>query len=189
MGRLRLWTRSGPLGLAAIALGSCGIAPVSLPPPSLHGTEDTTFQVSFPDAVREHTYLGAGTRIPQYGVGIVVDRTYTSGITTSHEVNVSVGTLTNRVPHRRLRPFLRSYLPSTHGGRIVQWHGFTAAIGFLAPSCTPDGSCFGVQGSLVVVEGMTLFDVSTSQTDFASAMDVLSSFRIVHASLPLRGSN
>jgi hypothetical protein len=137
------------------------------------------FKVSFPDKVREHTSSGSEKRIPQYGVGVLFDRMYVSGTDTSLEVNVSIETLTNVVPKRRLRPFLRSHLPSTHGGRIVRWQGHTAAVGFLAPACFPEGPCFGEQGSLVVIDRTTLFIVSTEQTNLASAEASLNSFHIV----------
>lgn len=165
--------------MAAIALASCGIGKISMPPPSVHGPTDGRFRASFSNIVREHYYPGSDKRIPQYGVGVLFDHTYVGGSSTSNEVNVSVEKLTNFVPKRRLRPFLRSYLPSTHGGRIIRWDGHVAAIGFLAPGCYPGGDpCFGEEGTLVVLDGTTLFNVSTEQTDLTSAVGSLSSFHI-----------
>ena len=179
MGRLRSFKRIGPLVVAAVALASCGIGEISVPPPSVHGPADGRFRASFPSGVHERVFPGSRKRIPQYGVGVLFDRTYLSGSSTSGEVNVSVETLTNFVPKTRLRPFLRSYLPSTHGGRIVQWDGHTAAIGFLPPGCYPGGEgCFGEEGTLVVIDGTTLFNVSTEQPNLASAVGSLSSFHI-----------
>jgi hypothetical protein len=167
------------LVVAAIALASCGIGKISMPPPSVHGPTDGRFRASFSNIVREHYYPGSDKRIPQYGVGVLFDHTYVGGSSTSNEVNVSVEKLTNFVPKRRLRPFLRSYLPSTHGGRIIRWDGHVAAIGFLAPGCYPGGDpCFGEEGTLVVLDGTTLFNVSTEQTDLTSAVGSLSSFHI-----------
>lgn len=181
MGRLRLWAQITTLVVAAIALASCEIAANSTPPQPVRGPTGGQFRVSFPDAVRERTFSGSEERIPQYGVGVLVNRTYVSGNGTSLEVRVSVEALTNPVPERRLRPFLRSYLPSTHGGRIVRWQGHTAAIGFLAPGCYPGGPCFGEEGNLVVIDGTTLFNVSTEQTNLASAEASLTSFHMVRS--------
>jgi hypothetical protein len=165
--------------VAAVALASCGIGEISIPPPSVHGPADERFRASFPRGVHEQAFPGSEKRIPQYGVGVLFDRTYISGRSTSNEVNVSVETLTNLVPKARLRPFLRSYLPSTHGGRIVRWDGHIAAIGFLAPGCYPGGEgCFGEEATLVVIDGTTLFNVSTEQANLASAVGSLSSFHI-----------
>jgi hypothetical protein len=179
MGRLRLLKRIGPLVAAAVALASCGIGEISMAPLSAHGPADGRFRASFPPGVHERIFPGSGKRIPQYGVGVLFDRTYIGGSSTSNEVRVSVETLTNLVPKARLRPFLRSYLPSTHGGRIVRWDGHIAAIGFLAPGCYPGGEgCFGEEGTLVVIDGTTLFNASTEQTNLTSAVGSLSSFHI-----------
>jgi hypothetical protein len=150
----------------------------SLPKPSVHGPTGHSFEMSLPGKVRIDTFSDSGARIPQYGVGVLFDRTYISGNGTSPTVHVSIMTLTNVVPARRLRPFLRSYLPSTHGGRIIKWKGHTAATGFLAPSCSPDGPCSGEEGSLIVIDGTTLFNVVTEQNTLASAIASLNTFRL-----------
>lgn len=176
---LRRYARIGPLIVAASALASCDAGSISTTSPSLLGPPGHRFAISFPGRAHERTYSGSPKRIPQYGVGILSDHLYVSGNGNAPEVRVSVESLTNDVPERRLRPFLRSYLPTTQGGRIEQWRGHTAAVGFLAPSCWPDGPCTAEQGSLVLIVGTTLFDVSTEQTSLSSAEASLNSFRLV----------
>jgi hypothetical protein len=122
--------------------------------------------------------VNSGTRQPQYGVGVLSAKVFTSGGSGPPTVDVSVEYLTNIVPSHRERPFLRSYLPTTHGGRIIRWHGHLAATAFV-PGCDPSGNCVGTIGSLVVLDGTTLFNIFTHQMDLASAEAEIKSFRLV----------
>jgi len=101
--------------------------------------------------------------------------------TTGHgppEMIVSIDTLTNAVPPRRVNPFLRSYLSTSHGGRIIKWFGLPAAEEFV-PGCLPTGQCIGIIGNLVVLDGTTLYFVFTSQNTRTAAQAEVRSFRVV----------
>ena len=104
--------------------------------------------------------------------------TYASGGDGPPEVDVWVESLTNSVPPRRIDPFLRSYLPTTHGGRIIKWFGFPAATEFV-PGCDPSGQCVGIIGSLVVLDGKTIYNIFTHQNNLAAAQDEIRTFRLV----------
>jgi hypothetical protein len=123
-------------------------------------------------------YHDAGKVQPQYGVGVLAGVDYTSGGGPPPTVNVSVETLTNIVPTRRARAFLRSYLPTTHGGRIVAWQGHLAAEA-IVPGCNPSGQCDGDVGTLVVLDGVRLFNVWTSQVNVGAAAAELQTFHLV----------
>jgi hypothetical protein len=108
----------------------------------------------------------------QYGTGIA-HRTIWSG----GNADVWVDQLTTPVPPDRLDGFLRSYLPTSAGGRIVTRFGFPAAIESV-PCFTPVGSCPGNIAELVILTGATVYEVrvgSAPSTDQA----IISSFRLV----------
>jgi hypothetical protein len=75
-------------------------------------------------------------------------------------------------------PFLRSYLATTHGGRIIDWFGLPAAEVFV-PGCNPSGQCVGTVGNLVVLDGTTLYFVFTQQNSLTEAKEEVRSFRVV----------
>jgi hypothetical protein len=176
------WGSVGTLFLAGLVLSSCGVevtsSSVSLAPESVHGAVGGRFKISFPTRVFEKTYHGTGKRQPQYGVGVLASLDYTSGTGNPPTVNVSVETLTNVVPPRRARAFLRSYLPTTHGGRIITWQGHQAAIA-VVPGCNPSGQCVGDVGTLVVLNGLRLFSIWTSEASVGTANSELQTFRLV----------
>jgi hypothetical protein len=166
------WNSALTLLAAGLVLGSCAAganSPASsLSPASDHGAVGARFKASFPAPVKETTYVDSGKRQPQYGVGILRSAEYTSGSGAPPTVNVSVETLTNTVPPRRARAFLRSYLPGTHGGRIIDYRGHLAAIE-IVPGCNPSGQCVGEVGTLALLDGTTVFSVWTAQANAKTA--------------------
>jgi len=176
------WGSVPTVFLVALALSSCGVearsSTPSLRPTSLHGAVGEEFRASFPDHVTETHYVHTGKRQPQYGVGVLRDVDYSSGRGDPPTVNVSVGTLTNTVPRRRARAFLRSFLFG-HGGRIVERQGHLAAME-IVPGCDPSGQCVGDVGALVVLDGVTLFSVWTAQSSVEMAKAELDTFVLAH---------
>jgi hypothetical protein len=168
--------------LSGILLAGCTsqvFRPVSLPAAIRIGTAGRQFQASFPRTPIKTTYIDSGVKQAQYGVGVESNTTYVSGGDGPPEVNVWVETLTNKVPSRRLNPFLRSYLPTPRGGRIIRWFGLPAAEQF-APGCNPSGQCVGTVGCLVVLDGTSIFFVFTHQNNEIAAQQEIRTFRIVH---------
>lgn len=165
-----------------IVLSSCGVesnsSSPSLAPASLHGAVGGQFEAAFPTQVSDKTYRDTGKRQPHYGMGVLTGVDFTSGSGEPPTVNVSVETLTNIVPARRVRAFLRSYLPTSHGGRIITWHGHEAAVAKV-PGCNPSGQCDGDVGTLVVLDGIKLFSIWTSQISVELASAEFQTFRIV----------
>jgi len=179
---LRRWVVTATVAVAGFTLSSCDLPASSLTSPvpaaSVHGPPGGRFEVSFPTRVKEHTSLDGGQPIPQYGVGVLTTTTYSAGDGEPPTVNVSVETLTNVVPPRRARGFLRSYLPTTHGGRIVMWRKHLAAVA-IVPGCNPSGHCVGDVGTFVVLVGTTLFEVWTSQSSASTADSEFTTFRLL----------
>ncbi len=166
-------------GVVGLALSSCGVAAnsPSLSSASHYGQSGGRFEASFPSRVRETTYLDAGTRQPQYGVGALNDVEYSSGSGAPPTVNVSVETLTNVVPRKRARAFLRSFLASAHGGRIIDRQGHLAAVE-IVPGCNPSGQCVGDVGTLAVLDGNKVFTVWTAQPSVGAAKAELRTFAL-----------
>jgi hypothetical protein len=50
----------------------------------------------------------------------------------------------------------------------------------VVPGCDPSGQCSGFVGGLVILDGQTIYDLTTSQSTSSAANAVLGSFRIVH---------
>jgi len=90
--------------------------------------------------------------------------------------DVWVDQLTTAVPPARVDGLLRSYLPTSTGGRIVTRFGFPAAIESV-PCFTPAGSCPGTIAELVVLTGATVYEVRAG-SDAATDQAVISSFRL-----------
>jgi hypothetical protein len=161
-------------------MGGCGsraTPKVSLPKPTQLGPTGGQFKASFPYAPTKTTTADSGVKQRQYGVGIKTVTTYASGIGVP-QMNVSVDLLTNTVPLRRVDPFLRSFLATSHGGRIIKWFGLPAAEEFV-PGCDPSGQCVGIIGNLVVLDGVTLYFVFTSQNSQTASQEEVRSFRVV----------
>jgi hypothetical protein len=93
------------------------------------------------------------------------------------DAEVWIDQLTTPVPAERIDGFLRSYLPTTHGGRIVTSSGFPAATESV-PCFTPSGSCPGNIAVLAVLAGTTMYEVHTSM-EASTDRAVLASFRLV----------
>jgi hypothetical protein len=135
------------------------------------------FKASFPYKPRTNSYILSGVKQPQYGVGVLTNTTYVSG-DGPPEMDVWIVTLTNSVPPRRIDPFLRSYLATSHGGRIIKWFGLPAAEEFV-PGCDPSGRCVGTVGNLVVLDGTTLFFVLAHDNSVTAALEEVRSFRVI----------
>lgn len=167
--------------LSGIALSSCAnsLVMVAMPRATAHGAPAHRFAASFPHVPVTTVYIDSGTKQPQYGVGVKTSTTYVSGGSGPPTVDVSIESLTNRVPDHRQQPFLRSYLPTSHGGRIIKWHGLMAATAFV-PGCNPSGQCVGIIGSFVVLDGTTLYNIFTHQSNLLAAKAEISTFRLIH---------
>ncbi len=50
----------------------------------------------------------------------------------------------------------------------------------VAPGCLPTGQCSGFVGGLVILDGQTIYDLTTSQSTSSAAYAILHTFRIVH---------
>lgn len=151
---------------------------VSMPEPTRLGPTGSQFKASFPHTPTKETYIDSGVKQAQYGVGVQATTTYVSGGNGPPEMDVWVESLTNIVPPRRVNPFLRSYLSTPHGGRIIKWFGRPAAEEFV-PGCDPSGQCVGTVGNLVVLYGTTIYFVLTHQASRAAAQDEIRTFRVV----------
>jgi hypothetical protein len=167
--------------LCGIALSSCAnsLVMVTMPRATVHGAPAHRFAASFPHVPVIRVYDDSGAKQPQYGVGVKTVKIYTSGGSGPPTLDVSVESLTNGVPNRREQPFLRSYLPTSHGGRIIKWDGLTAATAYV-PGCDPSGKCVGEVGSLVVLDGTTVYDVFTQQSNLFTAKAEIKTFRLIH---------
>ena len=160
--------------VATALLASCSVQ-AALPLPTTHGQPGYRFSVSFPKPPTVRTLqLSDAEGQALYGTRVVTRRIWTGGMTT-----VWVDTLTNRVRPGRLPYLLRSYLPSGPSGRRLTKAGDPAMIG-VVPGCIPTGQCSGFVGGLVILEGQTIYDLTTSQSTSSAAYAVLHSFRIVH---------
>jgi hypothetical protein len=174
-------SRTAVLALAAgVLLAGCtsqvSVA-VSMHTPTRLGPPGSQFKASFPHRPTKQTFQDSGVKQAQYGVGTQTTTTYSSGGDGPPEVDVSVEFLTNSVPPRRINPFLRSNLPTSHGGRIIKWFGLPAAEEFV-PGCDPSGQCVGIIGSLVVLDGTTIYDIFTHQNNQTAARDEIRTFRL-----------
>ena len=160
--------------VVAVLVASCS-SPAALPPPSTHGQPGYRFSASFsePPSLRTPQISDAEGQT-LYGTSIA-KRWIWSGGTTSAWIDA----LTERVRPNRLPYLLRSYLPSGPSGRRITKSGHPAMIG-VVPGCDPSGQCSGFVGGLVILDGQTIYDLTTSQSTSAAAYAVLRSFRIVH---------
>ena len=151
---------------------------VSLPVATRLGPTGSQFKASYPHAPTKETFIDSGVKQAQYGVGVQTTTTYVSGGNGPPEMDVWVELLTNVVPPRRVNAFLRSYLSTPHGGRVITWFGRPAAEEFV-PGCDPSGQCVGTIGNLVVLDGTTIYFVLTHQNSQAAAQSEIRTFRII----------
>ncbi len=50
----------------------------------------------------------------------------------------------------------------------------------VVPGCIPTGQCLGFVGGLVILDGQTIYDLTTSQNTSSAAYAILHTFRIAH---------
>ena len=138
-----------------------------------YGTPGHLFAIAFAKAPTERVVpLTAPRADDRYGT-VLTGRVIWSG----GNADVWVDQLAGPVPPARVEGFLRSYLPTTHGGRIVTRSGFPAALESV-PCFTPSGSCPGNIAVLAVLAGTTVYEVHTG-LDASTDQAVISSFRVV----------
>jgi hypothetical protein len=160
--------------LLAGCSGQAALPPTSThAPPTIHGQPGYRFSVSFskPPTLRVLQLSDAEGQV-LYGTSVSTRRIWTSGMT-----SVWVDTLTHPVRPGRLPYLLRSYLPSGPSGRRLTKAGDPAMIG-VVPGCIPTGQCTGFIGGLVILDGQTVYDLTTSQNTSAAVYALLDTFRI-----------
>ena len=141
---------------------------------SRYGPASHHFFVDFPQAPSvQVVHFGASSFQREYATGITTRVIYKAKLT-----DVFVNILSTSVPAKRVGPYLRSFLPTTHGGHLVTWHHLPAATEFV-PGCDPSGQCSGIIGSLVVLDRKTIYDLLTTQSDTVTAHSVINSFRLL----------
>lgn len=161
------------LVVAALLAGCSGQA--ALAPPSTHGQPGYRFSVSFsqPPSVRTLHFSDAESQA-LYGTSVATRWIWSGGRTM-----VWVDALTEPVRPGRLPYLLRSYLPSGPSGHRLTKAGDPAMIG-VVPGCVPSGQCSGFVGGLVILDGQTIYNLTTSQSTSSAAYATLHTFRIVH---------
>ncbi len=161
------------LALGVFLAGCSSPSPVSIPTPTVQGPPGHRFALSFLKASTEHVGQG-GILVPaKYGAG-TLSRWYW----TSPGFTVFVDELSKTVPESRVNGFLRSYLPTSHGGRIITWRGFPAATESV-PCSTPAGSCSGVISALVVFADDTIYDILMTTPTKSVAQEVFKTFQLI----------
>jgi hypothetical protein len=157
---------------AALGAGCSGQASLSLP--TTHGEPGYRFSLSFsqPPTVRT-LQLSDAEGQALYGTSVAKRRIWSGGMTT-----VWVDALTKPVRPGRMPYLLRSYLPSGQSGRRLTKAGDPAMIG-VVPGCIPTGQCSGFVGGLVILDGQTIYDLTTSQNTSSAVYAILRTFRIV----------
>lgn len=159
--------------VAAVFLSGCSSGPaVMIPRAKVYGPQGHRFSVSF---LRSPTVSVSNdvNVMSEYRTSIGKRWFWSGG-----GVLVIVDALINVPPSKQIYPFLRSYLPTTHGGRIISRLGFRAATE-IVPCSTPAGSCPGTVATLVLLDHSTIYEVSSSGLPSSDAQKILSTFRIV----------
>lgn len=150
----------------------------ALPPRAQFGPPGPAFSMSIPGTVREQTIVHrAPVHVVQYGATLLERFIWNNGTRDAVQVNVWVDELASPPPATRLNPFLRSYLPTTHGGRIVQEFGLPAAVATVP--CEPftgAPGCRGTDSDLTVLDGRTLYSVDVRGPG-STVRAVLATFR------------
>ena len=160
--------------VATVVLSGCTSGPaVMIPQAKVYGPQGHRFSVSFlrspTVSVSSHVNVKSEYRTS------VGKRWFWSG----GGVLVIVDALNNVPPPKQINPFLRSYLPTSHGGRIISRLGFRAATE-IVPCSTPAGSCPGTVATLVLLDHSTIYEVSSSGLSSSGAQKIMSTFRIVN---------
>jgi hypothetical protein len=160
--------------IAGVLMSGCTSAPsVKIPASKVYGPPGYRFAVSFLRPPTERSFFNAVPVGTGFRTGVREGWTWTGG-----KVLVWVDVLTNVPPPSRINPFLRSYLPTTHGGRIISRFGLRAATETV-PCSTPAGTCPGTVATLVFLDRKTVFEVSTSGLQSSDARKILFGFRII----------
>lgn len=158
--------------LGAISIGGLTPASASKTEPQ-YGPVGHHFRMSFSSSPSVTTaHFGASQFQTQYGAGVATMIRYRRG-----ETFVDVNELSNNILTRHIGPYLRSFLPSPRGGRSTTWHDLPAATEFIACS-NPSGPCAGNIGSLIVLDGTTIYDIFTTQRTTVLAQSVVYTFRL-----------
>jgi hypothetical protein len=145
------------LALALAAASGCSSPP--LLPPHAYGEPHHAFSISFGETP-VHEEIADGNQL--WGGGGVI---------------VRVMILEKPVDAAKVGSFLRGYLSSSHGGRLVTRFGLPAATG-IWPCFSPAPGCRGFDGDLDVLDGLTVYDVHTSGLDWPTTQAALDSLRI-----------
>lgn len=155
-------------------LASCS-RQAALPQSTTHGPPGHRFSASFAESPTVRTFqLSDDEGQALYGTSVARRWIWSGGRTT-----VWVDALTEPVRPGRLPYLLRSYLPSGPSGRRVTKGGDPAMIGVVR-GCVPSGQCSGFVGGLVILDGRTIYDLTTSQSTPSAANAVLATFRVAH---------
>jgi hypothetical protein len=158
--------------LMAGLLAGCS-SPAASPQPTTHGPPGHRFSASFAESPTVRTLqLSDNEGQALYGTSVATRWIWSGGRTM-----VWVDALTEPVQPGRLPYLLRSYLPSGPSGRRLTKAGDPAMIGIVR-GCIPTGQCSGFVGGLVILDGQTIYDLTTTQSTPSAANAVLASFRI-----------
>jgi hypothetical protein len=148
---------AAPLALSLMTASGCS-APTLLPPHA-YGGPHNAFSISFSEPP-VHKEIAVGNQL--WGGGGVI---------------VRVVILEKPVDATKIGSFLRGYLSSSQGGRLITRFGLHAATG-IWPCFSPAPGCTGFDGDLDVLDGLTVYDVHTSGLDRPTTQAALDSFRI-----------
>ena len=157
------------IGLALV-LAACG---GGLPQAGKYGSPGYRFVIAFAKPLTKRVVDVTTLMDNAVSEPTIARRTVWSG----RNADVWVDQLTTSVPPDRVDGFLRSYLPTFTGGRIVGRFGFPAATESI-PCFTPAGSCPGNIAELVILADTTVYEVHV-QGDAATDQAIISSFRLV----------
>lgn len=159
----------GVLLLGALGATACG----GLPPARTYGEAGYRFDISFSTSPTEQVVpLSTPQGENQYGTAIARQVLWIGG-----NADVWVFQLTNPVPPSQVDGFLRSYFPTSHGGRMVYRSGLPAGTESV-PCSTAAGPCPGNLAVLDILSGTTLYEVYT-RLDASTDQAIISSFRLV----------
>jgi hypothetical protein len=174
MKALRKAKTLAPLLALGVLLAGCSTpSAASIPAPTVQGPTGHRFALSFLKAPKEYEGQG-GIVVPMKGG----ERVQSSWHWASPKENSFVYELTSAVPPDRVDSFLRGFLPTSPGGRMVTWNGLPAATESV-PCSTPAGSCAGFVSALVVLDHRTIYDILVSAPSKSETQAVFNSFRLV----------
>lgn len=148
----------------------------SISAPTVQGPPGHRFALSFLETSSPKAPSGqrgeSGILVPtKHGA-----RVQSSSYWTSRRVHAFVYDLTNEVPGTRINSFLRGFVLTSHGGRIIKGLGLPAATESV-PCSTPAGSWSGVVSALVTIGGGTIYDILVFAPTNSVSQAVFNSFR------------